>query len=222
MNIFLCGQRTFGTEVLKALMAAGHTIVGVAPPPITKKYDKLRGYATMKKLPIISDCDSLVSAEIPDNTDLIVSAHSHWLISSQCIAKAKYGGIGFHPSLLPRHRGKDAVRWAIHMGDFASGGTVYELNDKTDGGYILKQQMVWIEPEWDYHDLWNAIFPIGVQMVVDTVAEIESHTETRIEQNEAFATWEPSWDRARLKRNELAMIPDSATSGTEEYEFDFD
>ena len=131
MKIFLCGQRTFGKEVCRALLAAGHEIVGVAPAPPQKRKDKLHGFAAVQGLPLVTDCKSLVSSFIPDGTELIVAAHSHWLISGQCLSRARYGGIGFHPSLLPRHRGKDAVRWAVHMGDYVSGGTVYRLTDKT-------------------------------------------------------------------------------------------
>lgn len=89
-----------------ALLAAGHEIVGVAPAPPGKYQDKLYGYAAVKGLSLVTDCKSLVSSCIPEGTELIVAAHSHWLISGQCLAKAKHGGIGFHPSLLPRHRGK--------------------------------------------------------------------------------------------------------------------
>ena len=206
MRIFLCGQRTFGREVCKALLAAGHQIVGVAPAPPGKHQDKLYGYAAVKGLPLVTDCKSLLSANIPEGTDLIVAAHSHWLISGQCLAKARHGGIGFHPSLLPRHRGKDAVRWAVHMGDFASGGTVYRLTDKTDGGDILRQELVWIRPGWDHHDLWRAIFPVGVQLLLDAVRDIERGTACAVEQDESCATWEPSWDRPRLERKELLAI----------------
>ena len=206
MRIFLCGQRTFGKEVCKALLEAGHEIVGVAPAPPGKYQDKLYGYAAVKGLPLVTDCKHLLSSNIPDGTELIVAAHSHWLISGRCIDKAKHGGIGFHPSLLPRHRGKDAVRWAVHMGDYVSGGTVYRLTDKTDGGGILRQELVWIRPGWDYHDLWKAIFPVGVRLLLEAVKDIERGTVRCIEQDESCATWEPSWDRPRLERRDLLAL----------------
>lgn len=185
MKIFLCGQRSFGKEVCRALLDAGHEIVGVAPAPPQKHQDKLYGYAAVKGLPLVTDCKSLVSSFIPDGTELIVAAHSHWLISSQCLKRAQFGGIGFHPSLLPRHRGKDAVRWAVHMGDYVSGGTVYRLTDKTDGGDILRQELVWIKPGWTYHDLWRAIFPVGVRLLVDAVREMERGSGLWVEQDES-------------------------------------
>lgn len=207
MKVFICGQKSFGLAVLKRLYEDGHEIVGIAPPPQQKYKDKMVGYAMLKGIPIISDCESLVSDNVPDGTELVISAHSHWIISDKIIDKCKYGGIGFHPSLLPRHRGQDAVRWAVHMGDAITGATIYNLKSNTcDGGDILAQKVVFIDPEWDYHDLWHYIFPIGVDMVSDAVKVIEHHEAKWEPQNEKFATWEPSWERPRLRRPELIML----------------
>ena len=206
MNIFICGQRSFGKEVLIELYNRGHNIVGVAPPPQEKYYDKIIGAAMKRNIPCISDCDKLTSKEIPDNTDLIVAAHSHWYISEKVLQKAKYGGIGFHPSLLPRHRGQDAVRWAVAMGDPVTGATVYWLNNKVDGGDIFLQKPIFIAKEWDYHKLWKQIFPIGVKLLCDAVDMVAQGKEIRIKQDERFATFEPTFNAKRLKRNELLQL----------------
>lgn len=207
MKVFICGQKAFGKAVLKALYEAGHTITGVAPPPQKKYKDKMVGYALLKGIPVISDCDSLVSADVPDDTELVISAHSHWIISDKIISKCRYGGIGYHPSLLPRHRGQDAVRWAVHMGDRITGGTIYSLEGTVcDGGRVLLQKPQFIAPDWTYHDLWGVMFPDAVALVVKAVSMIESGTAEWTEQDERFATWEPSWDRPRLKRNELLQL----------------
>ena len=206
MKIFICGQKSFGMAVLKALYNCGHEIVGIAPPPQKQNKDKMVGFALLKKIPIVSDCDRLTSKDIPDNTDLIISAHSHWIISKQIIDKCTYGGIGFHPSLLPMHRGQDAVRWTIHMGDAITGGTIYRLADKCDAGNIVLQEMLFVDKNWDYHELWNNLFPLGVNLLVKAVELIEQGKVVEKPQEERFATWEPSWERPRLKRNELIQI----------------
>lgn len=206
MKIFICGQKSFGKETMKALYNAGHEIVGIAPAPQGQYKDKMVGFALLHNIPIKSDAEKLTSSVIPDGTDLIISAHSHWIISDQCIEKCRYGGIGFHPSLLPRHRGQDAVRWAVAMGDFATGGTIYRLDSKCDAGDILLQRMVFIDKNWDYHQLWHELFPVGVEMVCEAVDLIGDGKAVWTPQDERFATFEPSWDRPRLRRNELIMI----------------
>lgn len=193
---------------MKRLYEDGHQIVGIAPPPQEKYKDKMVGWAMLHDIPIVSDCDRLVSANIPDGTDLIVTAHSHWLVSSAILAKCRYGGIGFHPSLLPRHRGVDAVRWTVLAGDPVTGGTVYRLTDKCDGGDVLLQRIVFVGRNWDHHELWRHLFPVGVDLLSEACAIIERTRNTQVEepQDENFATWEPSWARPRLKRNELLQL----------------
>lgn len=208
MKIVITGQKSFGRAVLKRLIEDGHEILGVAVAPQQIRKDKMVGLAMWHNIPVLADAERLTSADIPDETELVISAHSHWIVSKQIIEKAKYGAIGFHPSLLPLHRGRDAVRWTIKMGDKVAGASVYYLNDKADGGDIIERRMVFVRPEWDYHDLWNELFPIGVDMVAEAVARIES-TDGNVpteKQDEKLATWEPSFERQRLKRNELIML----------------
>ena len=206
MKIFVCGQKAFGKEVLKALIAEGHEITGIAPAPQKQYKDKMVGVAMLKNIPIVSDCDKLTSSDVPDGTELVVSAHSHWMISDKILEKCKFGGIGFHPSLLPLHRGQDAVRWTVHMGDRVTGGSIYKLSGGCDKGDILLQRHIFVDPTWDYHELWKQLFPLGVEMLVEGVKIIGNGKATWTEQDERFATWEPSWDRPRLKRNELVML----------------
>lgn len=207
MNLFICGQKSFGAAIVKRLHQDGHSIVGVAPPPQEKYYDKIQVAAVKLGLPCVSDCDKLTSRDIPNETDLIIAAHSHWYISGKVLAKTRYGGIGFHPSLLPLHRGRDAVRWAVAMGDKVTGATVYWLDDRVDGGDILSQRTVFIARCWDYHKLWAEMFPIGVDMISEAVRMIGKGKAPRNPQDERFATWEPAFDSTRrLYRPELPML----------------
>jgi len=199
MNIFICGQRSFGKAVMLELHERGHTIVGVAPPP--QENDAIAIAAWKLQIPVIGDCAKLTPAQIPEGTDLIIAAHSHWHIGEKIMQRAKYGCIGFHPSLLPRHRGVDAVRWAVAMGDAITGGTVYWLNDKVDGGDVLLQTPVFIGRGWDYHRLWREMFPLGVDMLCRAVDMIADGTAPRIPQDEQFATWEPAYEKRLLARN---------------------
>src|SRR6202045_1354169 len=88
------------------------------PPPPGPPGSARRGRPTPKLV---------AASEIADGTDLIVTAHSHARISKEALAAAKLGGIGYHPSLLPRHRGIAAVEWTIREGDPIAGGTVFHL-----------------------------------------------------------------------------------------------
>jgi methionyl-tRNA formyltransferase len=145
---------------------------------------------------------------LPEGVDLIVCAHSHDFISEKTRLRATYGGIGYHPSLLPLHRGKDAIRWAIKMGDRITGGTVYRLSNKVDGGDILEQQWCFIRPTDDAQELWRRdLGPIGVDLLLKAVHRIAEHGFIQgHEQDEKLATWEPSMDAPPVHRPDLIML----------------
>lgn len=210
MKIFLFGQKSFGAAVLKRLIADGHTITGAAVPQPGKCYDKVHVVCVKERL-LVLHADKIKYTDIPAETELIVAAHSHHFISEKAIERVKHGAIGYHPSALPRHRGRDAVRWTVAMKDSITAGTVYWLNNIVDGGDILSQQFVHVLPKENHHDLWRRLFEIGVDMLSAAVKEIERGTAQRVPQDFSNATWEPPFDaHARLHRPELLALTDGS------------
>lgn len=139
--------------------------------------------------------------------DLFVAAHSHDFIGRDSRAVTRLGGIGYHPSLLPRHRGRDAVRWTIHMGDPIAGGSVYWLTDHVDGGPIAAQDWCHVRPSDDASSLWKReLFPMGVRLLGEVLRDVDDGLLIEIPQDEELATWEPSWTRPPLYRPELPQI----------------
>lgn len=205
MNVFVTGQKTFGAAVLAALHDDGAEIVGVAAPGTGE--DRLRHEAGRRGLPWYAS-ESFRADGLPDGIDLIVAAHSHAFLSSKARGRARHGAIGFHPSLLPRHRGRDAVKWTIHMRDPIAGGSVYYFTSNIDAGPILAQRWCHVEPGWDHHDLWRELFGMGVNLLLDCVREIDlcEGIHSMEPQNEKCATWEPSWERPPLHRPDLLEL----------------
>lgn len=209
LKVFIAGQKSFGAAVYKAVKDAGYTITGVACPADGQYYDRLKKAAFCDKAkPVIIDSAKLRSSDIPDGTDVIIAAHSHHFISTKAREKVRYA-VGYHPSLLPRHRGRDAVKWTVRFGDTVAGGSIYELGEKVDGGAIVLQRSVLVKKEWTYKDLWReALFPLGVQLILETLQMIEDGKYSATPQDESLATWEPPVDQnTRLFRPELMMLP---------------
>ena len=55
--------------------------------------------------------------------------------------------INVHPSLLPKYKGLNVVQRAMEAGDSVTGCTVHYVNDELDGGEIIIQREVPINPE---------------------------------------------------------------------------
>jgi methionyl-tRNA formyltransferase len=129
-------------------------------------------------------------------TDLIVSAHSHARVSSEALATSRLGGIGFHPSLLPRHRGMAAVEWTIKEGDPIAGGTIYHLADQMDAGAIAAQDWCFVRRGETARELWErALAPMGLRLLEQVIRHVQSTgTLPARPQDEQFATRAPRLD----------------------------
>jgi methionyl-tRNA formyltransferase len=136
----------------------------------------------------------VVAAEIAPDSDLIVTAHSHARVTREALAAAKLGGIGYHPSLLPRHRGIAAVEWTIKEGDSIAGGTVYHLADRMDAGAIAAQEWVFVKKGETARELWErALAPLGYKLLGDVIDYAKAHKSLPAKpQDEQFATRAPA------------------------------
>lgn len=204
MKILITGQKWFGAEVFRAISAGGVAEICAVCAPYG---DRLWAAADRAGLQLIP-AGALNAETIPKGIDLIVAAHSHDFVGEKTRFRAKWGGIGYHPSLLPLHRGRDAVRWAIRMGDKITGGSVYRLSNKVDGGNILAQAHVFIRPGDTPEELWRReLAPLGVEMLAEAVGVFARYGfQAGTPQDDALATWEPSIGRPPVSRPDLEMI----------------
>ena len=210
MNIFISGQKYFGECVLRDVLSAGHNVVGVCCP-IGDKY--IGGLANINGINIVPS-GSLNHEVFPDNVDLGITAHSFDYIGKKTRYKAKIGWIGYHPSLLPRHRGKSAIEWAIRMKDVVTGGSVYWLNGGIDRGDIERQEWIWLSHNKDAKDVWREeLLPIGRKLIKSAVLDISKGIINKTPQNNVFSTFEPSLDNIRdIYKPDLLMLKHPANA----------
>lgn len=210
MKIFLSGSRSFGAAVFAMLKEAGHELSGVSSPatsPTTLSgRDRLRDAAEPAGVYWMPP-ERVSARTLPAGTDLIVCAHSHAFIGRPTRTAAKLGAVGYHPSLLPLHRGRDAIEWAIRMRDRVTGGSVYWLSDNIDGGDIAAQEHVFIRGDDSPRTLWEReLFPLGLKLLRRVVEDLSNGRIVRIPQDRAVATWEPSIGRQPIFRPELPLL----------------
>lgn len=209
MRIYIAGQKAFGAEVYRMVKARGHEIAGVSSPAFSSSGelpDRLRAEAEKDGARWL-EAGRLNVDTMPGGVDLIIAAHSHDFIGRKTRNKAALGGIGYHPSLLPRHKGRDAIRWALHMRDAVTGGTVYWLSENMDGGDIAAQRHVFVAADDTPESLWRMkLAPLGVELLAAVLADLERGRVDRRPQDQQYATWEPSWERPPARRPDLDMI----------------
>jgi len=193
MRITLVGSRHFGVTTFNMLREHG---VEIARIVVHDAEDRLAAAAKAAGVDVAVQADPkfVTAAEIAPNTDLIVTAHSHARITREALASAKLGGIGYHPSLLPRHRGMAAVEWTIREGDPIAGGSIYHLADRMDAGAIAAQDWVFVKKGETARELWErALAPLGQRLLGEVIDHARTHkTLPAKAQDEQFATKAPN------------------------------
>jgi methionyl-tRNA formyltransferase len=206
MRVYVIGQKAFGAAVAELVRDAGHDLVAVASPAFADAsvpgafdddeqtvHDPLRLYAGRTGTPW-GESDTLIAERVPA-CDLIIAAHSQIIVAEPVRAKAALATVGFQPSLLPLHRGRDAVRWTIRDHDRVTGGTVYHLTDRIYAGPIAAQDFVLVPPGSTAESLWREhLFPLGLRLFRRVLDDLAAGRVVAERQNEACATWEPVWE----------------------------
>lgn len=209
MRVVLTGQKRFGADVLRLLMERDDEVLGVSCPKADAegKADKLWIAAQNAGLPLIAN-GKLTQYTMPEGADLIVAAHSHDFVGSVTRRKARLGAIGFHPSMLPRHRGRSSIEWAVRFGEKVTGGTIYWLDDVVDGGPIAAQEHCMIRPDDTALSLWvRELAPMGVRLFRQVLRDLDRGIVIALDQDKELATWEPAIDGVpRLFRPDLPML----------------
>lgn len=212
LTVFISGQKHFGAEVLRLCFhVLKLNVAGVCCPVNTGRPDRLYKAAKRLMIPIIP-AGTLNGDNFPENVDLGIAAHSFDYVGKRTRYKARFGWIGYHPSLLPRHRGRDAIRWAIRMNDAITGGSVYWLNSGIDRGDIAAQDFVFVSPGETPTTLWrDKLTPFGLQLFEIVLNEIQAGNMPRTPQDESYATWEPKIDSPPIFKPDLLMIEKNST-----------
>jgi methionyl-tRNA formyltransferase len=153
------------------------------------------------------------------DVDLLVSWFWTTKLPSSVAAAARLGGIGVHPSLLPRHRGPDPYFAAIDQGDAETGVTVHRIEAEYDTGPMLASQRLAIGETWNAWQLARRLDRPGLDLLRSVVRRLAAGERVpEAPQDEALATWAPapspsdcalvwSWSTERLLRRVRALAP---------------
>ena len=209
MKCTLVGSRYFGALVFDALMKDGVDVAQVVAPAADDRL-ALAGQAAGVPVHVLENPKIVPGAAIPDGTDLIVAAHTHARVSDEALARSRLRGIGYHPSLLPRHRGIAAVEWTILEGDPIAGGSVYHLADGWDAGAIAAQDWCFVGKGETARELWErALAPMGLDLLKRVVRHAAEHGALPSKPpDERFAT------KAPMIRRTVSLTEEGKSVGT--------
>jgi methionyl-tRNA formyltransferase len=197
MRIVLMGQAAFGQKVLETLLNKGEQVVTVYVPPDKQgaKPDPLKELAQQQRIPVFQPL-RMRDPDVYDRfvelaPDLGIMAFVTDIVPESILNCPRLGTIQYHPSLLPKHRGRSAINWAIISGDTRTGITILWPDAGIDTGPILLQKEVEISPSDTVGSLYyDKLFPLGVEAIMEAIDLIYKGQAPKIPQDDSQATYE--------------------------------
>ncbi|MCL2563131.1 MAG: hypothetical protein FWE08_03750 [Oscillospiraceae bacterium] len=147
--------------------------------------------------PMIQACLGLVEKEHrhePDihKADLAIAPLLTTFLATEEILMPRMGTLVFHPSLLPRHRGGDAIKWAFKLGEAYSGVTWFWPDEGIDSGDICEQEVVGILPGESPREFYQrAVIPAAVRSLGRALEGVASGMPRRVPQQLEHGSYEP-------------------------------
>ncbi len=123
--------------------------------------------------------------------DIIVVVAYGRIIPDDILALPKYGCINVHGSLLPKYRGSAPIQRAVLNGDDVTGVTTMYLSTGMDEGDMIYTAETAIGDTETSGDLFDRLAPLGAELLIKTLRDIEAGTAPRIPQDGSKATYAP-------------------------------
>jgi len=102
---------------------------------------------------------------------------------------ARLGSVGYHPSLLPKLRGRAVIPWTILLDERTTGSTLFWLDDGVDSGDILLQQAIPVAEDETARSLYDKHKSALAKMLPEAMVLIRAGSAPRIHQDHTQATY---------------------------------
>ena len=150
--------------------------------------------------------------------DLLVFAFVTDIVRRNVLDAATHGAIQYHPSLLPKYRGRTAMNWAILAGEQRTGLTIFWVDEGIDTGPILLQREVEIGADDSVGSLYfDQLYPMGIEALVEATRMVREGTAPRAVQDESQATYEPpaAAEHARIDWHQHGQVVHNVIRGND-------
>ena len=145
------------------------------------------------------DNEQLIQYIHEKSPDIIYCFGWSHLLPEEVYSIPKLGAVGYHPTLLPKNRGRHPIIWTIALGLKETGSTFFKLTETPDAGDILSQRRVQLNEFVTANSLYEKLITLGKEQVVELTNQLIEGSVIPIPQDESKATY---W-RKRGKRDGL-------------------
>ncbi|MEH6527285.1 MAG: methionyl-tRNA formyltransferase [Sneathiella sp.] len=183
LRIAFMGTPDFSSQVLTALIDAGHDIVCVySQPPRPAGRGKNLTASPVHRLAESRSIEvrtptSLKSEEVQTafadlNLDVAIVVAYGLILPTAILEAPRFGCLNLHASLLPRWRGAAPIQRAIMAGDSEAGVAVMQMAEGLDTGDVLSESKVSISNQTTAGSLHEELAGAGATLIVETVSRL--------------------------------------------------
>lgn len=197
LQIIFMGTPTFAVPILEGLLE-NYKIRAVITQPDKKigREGKII-YSPIKEIALENTILVLQPENIGEaleeirtlNPDLIITCAYGQILPYEILKMPRLGCINVHASLLPKYRGGAPIHRAIIDGEKETGVTIMYMNETMDGGDIISQEAIDIDPEDTASTLHDKLSLIGRDLLLETLPSIIKGTNDRIKQDSSKASY---------------------------------
>jgi len=221
LKIIYAGTPEFALAALELLQGSEHEIVAVYTQPDRPagrgrkpRQSAVKTSALAHGLELCQPTDFRSEQALQQlfswEADLMVVAAYGLLLPQAVLAAPKFGCINIHASLLPRWRGASPIQQAILAGDGKTGVTLMKMDRGLDSGDIIASRALNIEPHWTSADLHDQLAPLGGELLMETLVDLELALQNARAQDEDQVSLAPrlTKQQAEIDWNKPAAILD--------------
>ncbi|NVJ91170.1 MAG: formyl transferase [Methylocystaceae bacterium] len=111
------------------------------------------------------------------------------ILDSNILAIPPQGVIGYHPTLLPRNRGRHPIIWALALGLKKTGSTFFLMDEGADSGPILSQERILISEDMNAQSLYFEITQTAARQIRELIEQFNTNTISAQPQDHSQATY---------------------------------
>jgi methionyl-tRNA formyltransferase len=169
-KIAIIGKKWLAAQLLCALDGAGYQLSLLTVGQADRSAEAARRLGIPYK--VKGEREVLSRFDFEGRPDLILCANSHRILPGWATEWPTVGALGYHPSLLPAFKGRNAIPDTLAAGVRMTGGTVYWLTDDVDGGPTARVdgaalcEYRQVLPYEAARQLWDrALGPLGLELL---------------------------------------------------------
>ena len=197
MKILLIGTVQFSMTMLEQLVEMNLEIVGVCTSKssdINADYVDLEPLCKARNIPCIQVQDinatDTIDWMISLNPDIIFCFGWSQLLKEDLLQIAPLGVIGYHPTEMPKNRGRHPIIWSLALGLKETGSTFFRMDSGADTGEIISQIKIKINTDDNAHSLYEKISQVAKTQLKELVPKLEKGSlEGRRQENLESNTW---------------------------------